>query len=48
MVALFLHSLFVGATGDMLTTIASAKGWDLTNATLRYANSTTAYPAPMP
>jgi outer membrane receptor protein involved in Fe transport len=33
----------VGATGDMLTSIASAKGWDLTNATLRYANSTTAY-----
>jgi hypothetical protein len=32
----------VGATGDMLTSIASAK-WDLTNATLRYANSTTAY-----
>jgi outer membrane receptor protein involved in Fe transport len=33
----------VGATGDMLSTIAGAKGWDLNNATVRYGNSNTAY-----
>lgn len=33
----------VGATGDILSTIAGAKGWNLNNATLRYANSTTPY-----
>jgi outer membrane receptor protein involved in Fe transport len=33
----------VGTSRDMLSTIASAKGWNLNNATLRYANSNTAY-----
>ncbi|MFY7965734.1 MAG: carboxypeptidase-like regulatory domain-containing protein, partial [Chitinophagaceae bacterium] len=33
----------VGATADMLSTIAGAKNWDLAGATLKYANDNTAY-----